>query len=257
MRHLKPPRRRRNRNFDINPIRRAEIIRHAIDVGAMDSDDRDRWLVAYALHNQSAKDQVWSVMRAAQKMGGEITRAEAIAIVDEANAIPRAWGADRLAKHMGVTYDQRQALGLKTIGSVNVTRAERKEIRKVRDKVKKQQKRRASGVIARAKYEAKSLSRTQPWRKEGVSRRTWERHQNKRDASVSAVCLVSTVDRLATPEGRARMEFERGFAPKEARGYPSSQTATTMAADGYESLPVQLRMAALCLPMPENLARAA
>jgi hypothetical protein len=143
MRHLKPPRRRRNRNFDINPIRRAETIRHAIDVGAMDSDDRDRWLVAYALHNQSAKDQVWSVMRAAQKMGGEITRAEAIAIVDEANTIPRAWGADRLAKNMASPMTKRQALGLKTIGSVNVTRAERKEIRKVRDKVKKQQKRRA------------------------------------------------------------------------------------------------------------------
>jgi hypothetical protein len=53
------------------------------------------------------------------------------------------------------------------------------------------------------------------------------------------------------------MEFERGFAPKEARGFPSSQTATTMAADRYVSLSLELRLAALCLPMPENLARAA
>jgi hypothetical protein len=37
----------------------------------------------------------------------------------------------------------------------------------------------------------------------------------------------------------------------------SSQTATTMAADRYESLPLELRLAALCLPMPEVLARAA
>jgi hypothetical protein len=50
---------------------------------------------------------------------------------------------------------------------------------------------------------------------------------------------------------------ERGFASKKARGLPSSQTAITLAADVYETLPLELRFAALCLPMPENLARAA
>jgi hypothetical protein len=90
-----------------------------------------------------------------------------------------------------------------------------------------------------------------------MSRRTWERHRNKpRDASVSAAIFLSSNDRLATPDGGARMEFERGFASKKARGLPSSQTATTLAADRYATLPLELRLAALCLSMPENLARA-
>jgi hypothetical protein len=49
-----------------------------------------------------------------------------------------------------------------------------------------------------------------------------------------------------------RTEYD-GICAKELGG----QTATTMAADVYATLPPELRMAALCLRMPENLARAA
>jgi hypothetical protein len=38
---------------------------------------------------------------------------------------------------------------------------------------------------------------------------------------------------------------------------PLGPTATTLAADIYAALPLELRMAALCLSSPENLARAA
>src|SRR5258707_795359 len=40
-----------------------------------------------------------------------------------------------------------------------------------------------------------------------------------------------------------------------ARAYMSEKSSR--AADRYAALPLELRMAALCLPMPENLARAA
>src|SRR5262249_57223180 len=93
---------RRNRKLDINPIRRAQIVRHALDVGAMDSDDRERWLVAYAVHNPQERDQVWGVIRGARKMGGEITRAEAIAIADEANDREHPFSADGLAEYLGL-----------------------------------------------------------------------------------------------------------------------------------------------------------
>jgi hypothetical protein len=87
----------------------------------------------------------------------------------------------------------------------------------------------------------------------------------------------SPVDEVV-PVERKQGEFERGFASKEARGLPSSQTATTIAADmsvstsavakcsafgfraapdSYEALPVELRLLALGLPVPEKLARAA
>jgi hypothetical protein len=100
--------------------------------------------------------------------------------------------------------------------------------------------------------QSESLSRLKPWEVEGVCRRTWERRRNKTAtaavATLSAPIFLSSKDRPATPEGGAGLA-ERGFASKEARGYPSSQTATTMAADRYGSLPIELRLLALGLPL--------
>lgn len=80
-----------------------------------------------------------------------------------------------------------------------------------------------------------------------MSRRTWERHRNKaRDASVSAAIFISSEEGLATAR-----PTERAFGTKEKkiRGLPSSQTATTSAADRYvtahSSLPLELRLLAL------------
>jgi hypothetical protein len=55
------------------------------------------------------------------------------------------------------------------------------------------------------------------------------------------------------------MAFRSGEASprRKERGYPSSQTATTLVADRYEALPVELRFLALGLTVPENLAVAA
>jgi hypothetical protein len=78
-------------------------------VGAMDTEDRSRWLVAFALHNPGARDQVLSVMQVARRMGGEITEAEAIAIAGEAAEIPYAWKADRLAKYLGLRISSGQS----------------------------------------------------------------------------------------------------------------------------------------------------
>jgi hypothetical protein len=110
-------RRRGNRNFDVNAIRRAQIMRHAMSVGTMDSDDRDRWLLMLALHNPGAKDPVYYLMRTAERLGGRITQAEAIAIADEAAENPRCWSADRVAKFLGLTYRQRTLLGITAIGA--------------------------------------------------------------------------------------------------------------------------------------------
>jgi hypothetical protein len=73
-------RRRRNRNFDFPAIRRKEIVRHARLVGAAETEDFCRWLIAWVWHNRNAKDQIWPVMEAAKRMGGKLTEAEASAI---------------------------------------------------------------------------------------------------------------------------------------------------------------------------------
>jgi hypothetical protein len=248
---VRAPRRRRNRNFDFAAKRRREIVLHARHVGAMDTEDRERWLVAYALHNPAAKDQVWGMMLAAEKMGGEITRAEAIAIVDEANAIPRAWGADRLAKHLALTYQQRTLLGITTIGACDFSKRQRKKQRKHKARMRKERMRRAGGVLSRVEYEANSTAAKA--RAEGVSRmtiyrrrkRAAEQSKNRPDVTgVSAAIFLSCEDGPVTPAG-VEGTSERGFASKKGRGLPSSQTATTTVADAHEALPTELRLLAL------------
>src|SRR5215472_17823998 len=119
MKRVPAPRRRRNNNFDFLAKRRREIILHARLVDAMDTEDRDRWLVAWVWHNRKAKDQIWSVMEAAKRMGGKVTEAEAAAITEEASITRKHLSADNLARFLGVTYEQRQHLCLTTIGSIN------------------------------------------------------------------------------------------------------------------------------------------
>jgi hypothetical protein len=252
---------RKRKNFDLHAKRRKEIVLHARFVGAMDTEDRGRWLVAWALHNPGARDQVWSLMQTARRMGGEITEAEAIAIADEAAEIPYCWKADRLAKYLGLTYRQRTILGITTIGACDFSKAQRGKQRRHKDRMAKWRKRRAAGM----RPQSESLSATQPWKGLGISRRTWERHRNKardvNDATLSTAYFLSSEDRPATPEGGAGLS-ERGFASKKvrerpkaappkaankARGLPSSQTATTLAADVYATLPLELRLLALGL----------
>jgi hypothetical protein len=242
---------RRNRNaFNFTAKRRREIVLHARHVGAADTEDLDRWLVAWVWHNRRAADQIWSVMNAARNMGREITEAEASAIT-EASICRKHLSADNLAQFLGVTYAQREALGISTIGSTNVKKRARKELRKRRNRIYLERRRRAAGM----RPQSQSLSATEPWRELGMSRRSWYRRRTKVGTTLKAAIFLSTnfktvpVERKRLPSG--------AVAPKEVRGYPSSQTATTMVADRYEVLPLELRLLALGLPMPENLARAA
>jgi hypothetical protein len=285
MGNVSAPRRRRNQNFDLPAKRRKEIVQHARLVGAMDTEDRSRWLIAWHWHNRKAIDPIWSLMEAAKRMGGKITEAEASAITEEASITRKHLSADNLAKFLGVTYAQRQDLRLTTIGSVDVKKRARKELRKRRDRVAKEAKRRALGM----RPQSESLSATKPWEKLGMSRTVWYRQNKARrkgGTTLSAAIFLSGEDRpvpsigveglaeraeaplaplpwrhgAAAPQGQAAATGHPSGADapkKEGRGYPSSQTASTMAADRYASLPLELRLAALCLPLPENLARAA
>ena len=258
MKYVPARRRRRNSNFDINSKRRAEIVRHAIHVGAIDTEDRSRWLVAFALHNPGARDQVWSLTETARRMGGEITEAEAIAIADEAAEIPYAWKADRLAKYLGLTYQQRTILKITTIGACDFPKRRRTQQRRHKDRMAKWRKRHAAGM----RPQSESLSATKPWRELGMSRATWYR-QNKtrmsRETTLSTAYFLSSEDGPVSP-ARGAGPSERGFASKKTRGLPSSQTATTMVADAHEALPTELRILALGLietDWTKNLARAA
>jgi hypothetical protein len=236
--------------FSIAAKRRREIIKHAKYIGAADSDDLSRWLIAWVWHNPGAKDQIWSVMECARNIGRKITETEASAITEEASITPQYRTADRLAKYLGVTWVVRQHLGLTTIGSIDVGKNARKELRKRADRIRSERKRRANGAVPRAEYEANSLSATKPWEELGMSRRTWERHRNKDDASASAPILLSCEDRPASPE-KVKGLSEQGFALKKKKEVIRLADSLTLAADIHATLPLELRMAALCLPLVE------
>jgi hypothetical protein len=243
----------RRQNFDFPAKRRREIVAHALHVGAAETEDFRRWLVAWVWHNPKAKDQIWSLMECAKNMGGKISEAEASEITEEASIIRKCWSADNLARFLGVTYAQRQALGLTTVGSVNVGRQARKELRKRADRLYQERRRRERG----ARPHSESLSQSKPWRAEGMSRAKWYRQRTmRRETDSSATIFLSGDDEVVSGTSK-KMEFKQPSAAKKERGYPSSQTANKSVADSYGSSPLELRLLALGLSIPKKLARAA
>jgi hypothetical protein len=207
----KKMKRRRGGTFDLAAKRRREIVLHARAMGAADTEDFSRWLVAWVWHNRKAADQIWSVMNAARNMGREITEAEAAAIIEEASITRKRLSADNLARFLGVTYEQRQRVGLTTIGSINVSKRARKELRTRQNRLAHERRRRAMGM----RPQSESLSRSKPWEKDGMSRRAWYR-RNKvttgtRGTTLSAPIFLSSEDKPVPPERK--------------RGYPKGALA--------------------------------
>jgi hypothetical protein len=88
---------------------------------------------------------------------------------------PIRWTADKLGARLNLTEAQRSRLKITTIGAVDCSKEERAARRKEKDRRRKQQRRRAAGARSRAEYEAQSASRSKPWEKLGMSRRSWYR----------------------------------------------------------------------------------
>jgi hypothetical protein len=166
------------KKFDWRVKRRREIESHARHVGAADTEDLSRWLIAWVWDNPKAKDPVWAVMECARRMGRNgFTPAEAEDVIQEAKATPKARKADDLGCYLRLDYATRQALGITMIGSYDADKRERRRRRKERDRQAKERKRRQKGAIPRSEYEAKSISKAKPWVREGISRAQWYRRQ--------------------------------------------------------------------------------
>jgi hypothetical protein len=104
--------------------------------------------------------------------------AEAEALAARVAANPHRWTADTLAWRLRLTTVERDALGITTIGAVDMSKAERLARRKERKRVTEVGRRKAKGAVSRAAYEAASASRIKPWATLGMSRRTWYRRGN-------------------------------------------------------------------------------
>lgn len=91
--------------------------------------------------------------------------------------------ADDAADLLGVTFEERQSLSLRTIGACDLTpdafRVARKEAKRKRDRERLAQKRKAK------RPRSKALMRVRPWEAEGISRRTWYRRQKRNGTDLS------------------------------------------------------------------------
>jgi len=98
-------------------------------------------------------------------------------IVRDAAANPVMLSADELAVQLGVTKEERDWLGITTIGAIDCDKNQRSELRRERKRRRIEAQRRADGAVPRDQYESESLSRTKPWEAMGVSRSTWYRQK--------------------------------------------------------------------------------
>jgi hypothetical protein len=181
-------RERRRRPISILALRLAELNRlltdrHGGEVLADDDAGReDAVIVAHHLAgcagDQSKKIAAWIALRAPW-MAAE----EAEGIIAAAIAKPRRWRADTLAKRLNLTEADRRRLRIRTIGACDCTKENRaaacREKKRLRDRERGRQKRRAAGVKSRADYLASALTTIKPWMAEGISRRTWERRRRR------------------------------------------------------------------------------
>ena len=126
-----------------------------------------------------------------------------------------------LGERMSLTDLERTALGIRTIAPIDMTDEQLKERRKAKDAERKWRKRRAARVKERNAWLANCLSNLKPWKRQGISRRTWERRRKAAAlavtqvpvAGVSAIKINIGEDRLASrSKGRGR----KGKSRKQA-----------------------------------------
>lgn len=106
--------------------------------------------------------------------------------------------SDTLASKFEVTDKQRDRLKLRTIGAFDVSKKARKRRRKEKARARLERLRRAKGAIPRAMYIANSLTKSKPWRAEGIDRATWYRRR-KKDATSTQMRQVRTQYRREAP----------------------------------------------------------
>ena len=179
---------------------------------AASTEDFDRWLVTWVQHNAGSHDPVGALIMAAQRMGGRITEAEAIAVIDCAKQSPRARTADSVARQLGLTYRTREELRIRTIGAKDVGKRGRAVLRKRKARLRQEARRRKQG----AKPQSESLARTQPWKALGISRRTWFRRRKALGTTSCAVSLSFSAHETV-PVERPRGDSRAGARHKAER----------------------------------------
>jgi hypothetical protein len=160
-------------------LRRWEIINIARRKGVADTDDLDRFLLAWFWHRplSADKDPVGALIEVAGRMGrGDLTPAEAKEIITASKRGKPLRRPDDIGEYLRLTDTERTAWGVRTIGGHDVPKRQRLLRRKRLARERQQRFRQERG----ARPHSQSVSRTKPWEAEGISRRTWYRKQKEK-----------------------------------------------------------------------------
>jgi hypothetical protein len=170
-------------------------------------------LLPVSLAAEAERKMANTVETWAKWMGGDETRQ----LIDQINRTPiylRKPTARSIGERLRVSNREREHLKLWTIAPFDRTDKQLKELRKAKDRVRKQRQRQAAG----SKPRDQSLSRLKPWQTKGISRATWFRKRNgtgpcqeresHRETNSSAVKLTNYRGRTSLTEKTER--------PKEA-----------------------------------------
>jgi hypothetical protein len=157
------------------------IIRHRWGV-VPDTDDADHTirLVAYHLKPLARKSLAAVLSHWCHRWAPHIPQETIRGIAWQVNRWPRDLKADTLAQHLRLTDAERTRLGITTIGAIDMNHAKRRQRRAKRQQTWKKKARMSNpSYRSREEYLANSLSRTKPWKAEGISRATWYRRQRE------------------------------------------------------------------------------
>lgn len=140
-------------------------------------------LLAHHLGALTSADPRKRIMNMIELRAPWLPIGEANALMVEAITKPKRWRADKLAWKLRLIEIDRSALRITTIGAIDAGKAQRTASRRERNRLAKEAKRRAKGMLPRHSYEAAAIARTKPWIAAGISRRTWYRHQRGTDGT--------------------------------------------------------------------------
>jgi len=153
-----------------------------------------------------------------------------------------------------LSYAERTRLGITTIGAFDVNKRERAKRRKhrkrIRDRDRQARKRAERGALPRPEYLARSLARTQPWKRCGIHRRTWERRRRRRQHDRAdrhwPRAGRAAAPRLRPPSAAAK---ERGGRTKEPAQTPRNDASPS---PGIESVLVGDAPASIAIDVRTN-----
>jgi hypothetical protein len=148
---------------------------------------------------------------------------EAQALIDEINQMPmwqRKPKARTLGERLNVPYGERERLRLRTILPCDVTDEGMELLRKRKKRQRDMLRRQKKGQQSRADYLANSLTKIEPWKAEGKSRRTWYRQNG---TSPRQVNLSQSSRQPVPPEKRLVSKEE---SAERNQSVSSTQTTT-------------------------------